>query len=76
LGSLSFAITRTWTPTPARVQNGIAAGQSPFWSDVVSQLQTIALTLSAIDAFAMTSHAECVARLEKTGSDLLRSDSR
>jgi tRNA/tmRNA/rRNA uracil-C5-methylase (TrmA/RlmC/RlmD family) len=32
--------------------------------------------LRSFDLFPMTSHAECVARLEKTGSDLLRSDSR
>ena len=32
--------------------------------------------LRAFDLFPMTSHVECVARLEKTGSDLLRSDSR
>ncbi|MFP5253343.1 MAG: class I SAM-dependent RNA methyltransferase [Actinomycetes bacterium] len=32
--------------------------------------------LRAFDLFPMTSHAECVALLEKTGSDLRRSDSR
>ena len=54
----------------SRRNNGIVAGQSPVWSDVVSQLQTIALTLSAIDAFAMTHHVECVALLEKASSAL------
>ena len=32
--------------------------------------------LRAFDLFPMTSHVECVALLEKTGSDLLRSDAR
>jgi tRNA/tmRNA/rRNA uracil-C5-methylase (TrmA/RlmC/RlmD family) len=32
--------------------------------------------LRAFDIFPMTNHAECVALLEKTGSDLRRSDSR
>ena len=32
--------------------------------------------LRAFDLFPMTSHVECVALLEKTGSDLLRSDER
>ena len=27
MGPHSFAITRNWTPTPARVPNGITAGQ-------------------------------------------------
>jgi tRNA/tmRNA/rRNA uracil-C5-methylase (TrmA/RlmC/RlmD family) len=33
-------------------------------------------TLRAFDLFPMTHHVECVALLEKTGSDLRRSDSR
>jgi hypothetical protein len=53
-----------------KANNDIVAGQRPVWSDVVSQLQTIALALSAIDVFAMTNHVECVALLVKTGSDL------
>jgi hypothetical protein len=37
--------------------------------------QTIALTLRTIRVFPMTHHVECVALLERTGSDLQRSDS-
>ncbi len=33
-------------------------------------------SLRAFDLFPMTSHVECVALLQKTGSDLLRSDAR
>jgi hypothetical protein len=36
----------------------------------------IASTLRPIDLFSMTHHVECVALLEKTGSDLRRSDLR
>ena len=36
----------------------------------------IALTLSLIGVFPMTSHVECVAHLVKSDSDLRRSDSR
>ena len=41
-----------------------------------SQSHRIALTLRLIDLFPMTHHVECVALLEKTGSDLRRSESR
>lgn len=49
----------------SKQNNDIVAGQRPVWSDVVSQLQTIALALSAIDVFAMTHHVECVALLSR-----------
>jgi len=55
--------------------SGIVAGQRLVWSDVGSQSQTIALTLSAIYVFPMTFHLECVAHLVKRDSDLRRSDS-
>jgi hypothetical protein len=35
----------------------------------------MAIALRTIGAFPMTHHVECVALLEKTGSDLRRSDS-
>lgn len=54
----------------SRRNSGIVAGQRPVWSDVGGQSQTIALTLRPIDLFPMTHHVECVALLEKTGSDL------
>ena len=41
-----------------------------------SQSQMIAFTLRPFDVFPMTHHIECVALLERTGSDLRRSDPR
>lgn len=70
LGSLSFAITRSWTPMPARVQNGIAAGHSLVRPHVPSQQQRIASTLRVMSVFPMTHHVECVALLNRTGPDL------
>lgn len=63
LGSLSFAITRTGTPGPARVQNGIAAGHELVPPHERRRPQRIALTLSAMNLFPMTHHVECVALL-------------
>ena len=54
----------------SRRNSGIVAGQRPVWSDVGGQSQTIALTLRVMYVFPMTHHVECVALLEKTGSDL------
>ncbi len=54
----------------SRRSSDIVAGQRPVWSDVGTQSQTIARTLSAIYVFPMTHHVECVALLEKAGSDL------
>ena len=48
----------------SRRNSGIVAGQRPVWSDVGSQSQSIALTLSASYVFPMTHHVECVAILE------------
>lgn len=47
----------------SRRTSGIAAGQRPVRSDVGSQSQAIALTLSATYVFPMTHHVECVALL-------------
>ncbi len=53
--------------TTSERTSGIVAGQGPVRSDVVSQSQTVALTLSAIQVFPMTHHVECVAVLEREG---------
>ena len=50
----------------SRLNSGIVAGQRSVWSDVGSQSQPIALTLSASYVFAMTHHVECVALLART----------
>ncbi len=50
--------------------HGIAAGQRLVSSDERSCRQRIAFTLNPMCAFPMTHHVECVALLEKTGSDL------
>jgi hypothetical protein len=63
LGSLSFAITRTWTPTPARVPNGIAAGHGLVRPHERRRPQRIAPTLRVMYVFPMTHHVECVALL-------------
>jgi hypothetical protein len=52
------------------VSGGKSAGQRAVSSDERSCRQRIALTLRIIGAFPMTSHVECVALQEKTGSDL------
>lgn len=39
-----------------------------------TQSHTIALMLRPIDVFSMTHHVECVALLEKTGSDQTHAD--
>ena len=54
MGSLSFAITRSWTPTPARVQNGIAAGHGLVRPHECRRPQRIALTLRVMYVFPMT----------------------
>jgi hypothetical protein len=53
-----------------------AAGQPLVCSHERSCCQRIALTFRIVGVFSMTHHVECVALLEKTGSDLRRSDSR
>ena len=65
LGSLSFAITRTWTPTPERVPNGIAAGHWLVRPHERRRPQAITLTLRVTYVFPMTSHVEVVAHLVK-----------
>ena len=47
-----------------------AAGQRLVISHGRSCRQRVALTLRPIDLIPMTHHVECVALLEKTGSDL------
>ena len=69
MGSLSFAITRSWTPTQARVQNGIAAGHGLVRPHECRRPQTIALTLRVMYVFPMTHHVECVAHLVKAGPE-------
>lgn len=53
----------------SRLNGAIVAGQRLVWPDVGSQSQPIALTLNAIYVFPVTHHVECVALLEKAGSD-------
>jgi hypothetical protein len=76
LGSLSFAKPRNEVPLSPGVQNGIAAGHGLVRPHERRRTQSIAPTLRATNDFPMTHHVECVALLEKTGSDLRRSDSR
>ena len=70
MGSLCFAKARNTAPTPAVPEDGIAAGQRPVSPPERSRPQWIAFTLVIIGVFPMTHHVECVALLEKTGSDL------
>lgn len=65
LGSLSFAIARNWTPAPAGVQNDIAAGHGLVPPHECRRPQRIALTLSIMYVFPMTSHLELVAQLSR-----------
>jgi len=76
MGSLCCAHARIGLLTTSDRSGGIAAGQRAVSPVGCSPSQRIALTLGPFDLFAMTSHVECVALLEKTGSDLRRSDSR
>ena len=66
MGSLSFAITRSWTPTLARVQDGIAARHGPVRPPERTRPQRIALTLRVMYGFPMTHHVECIAHLVKS----------
>ena len=70
MGSLSFAIARNWTPATAGVQNDIAAGQGLVRPHALGRPQTIALRLTVMYVFPMTSHVECVALLVKSDSGL------
>jgi hypothetical protein len=48
------------------LSGGIAAGQGAASPVGCSQSQWIALTLSLVGVFPMTSHVECVALMEQT----------
>lgn len=70
MGSLSFASTRNWVPPSPDVESSIGAGHRLVRPLVRRRPQRIAPTLRVMYVFPMTHHVECVALLEKSGSDL------
>jgi hypothetical protein len=70
MGSICFAKPRNTAPAPAVPGGGIAAAQRPVSPPGRGRSQRIAFTRVIVCVFPMTMHAECVALLEKSGSDL------
>lgn len=65
LGALWIAEGRSGTPARCGAATDEPAGQPLDFTDARNRRQGIALTLSTIGVFPMTSHVECVAHLVK-----------